>query len=866
MQACPRVALISFVSHFVTRGGLLTDVHRYGSQDADFVLTKAVGEALPAVVRQQTTILEHMTKDDKLDNYYKNALGFVELNRLMANVVGHISHRYPQMNICEIGAGTGGATKGIIEKLGTAYSSYTYTDISSGFFNKAQENFSSSKDRMIYKTLDITVNPVDQGFEAHSYDLILAANVLHATPDLVETLKNVRRLLRPGGFLVMMEFTDMSPMRMGLIIGGLPGWWIGRDSGRKYSPAVDLNAWNENLLASGFAGVKTSTPVLDPVVMPACIIVSQATDTDMKLLRQPLIAQPSQVASDLIIVGGNGVATALVVSQILIKLEPYYKRIIQATSWEVLDVKTIPESCAMLNLSECDSLFWKDMTVDRFEKLKTILLAASNLLWITWGSDRENPDSAMTYGFFRCLCYELPETLIQIIDLETPDSVSSSILAERLLRLETTASMRKNGSLNTKLWTTEPEVRLREGRFLVPRLRPEMQSNDRYNSAKREILKDVDLRNAIVTLSWNSTKYVLREEEQPSLPSVLGRRRVRVDSSLLSSTITPAGRLFFSLGTDMDSKEHVLSVSTNNASAISVPQEWTVTVEVGRSIDAQYLSFLSGYLMSQHVASLMPAGGTTVVFEADPGLASLISRQLAAIGSRVLFITTSQGTTKRNWTYMHPRIADRHLAAALPKNTSMYLDLSAASPTFGSEALGTRIAAMLPPLCEKYDASILIAAESTKPLGSNDDAIQALLEKANAFAAAQFNGVPDGMPLRMIPISQIVGGALKIEPMSIVHWQGETIVPVQVEPIFNRRDLFVGDKTYWLIGLAGDLGRSLCDFMVEHGARHVVLTSRSPKVDAEWTETHRLQGATITYIQGLVKSFRLKSDHLFPRS
>lgn len=186
---------------------------RYGPRDADFVLTQASGEALPAVVRGETTILEHMTRGDKLDNYYKNALGFVELNRLMSRMVSQIAHRYPHMEICEIGAGTGGATRGIIDNLGTAFSSYTYTDISSGFFPKAQEAFSSTKDRMMFKTLDINELPSTQGFDDHAYDLVLAANVLHATRDLVATLKNVRRLLKPGGYLVMMEFTDTSPMR-----------------------------------------------------------------------------------------------------------------------------------------------------------------------------------------------------------------------------------------------------------------------------------------------------------------------------------------------------------------------------------------------------------------------------------------------------------------------------------------------------------------------------------------------------------------------------------------------------------------------------------------------------------------------------
>lgn len=829
---------------------------RYDRNDPDFVLTKASGEALPAVVRGQTTILEHMTKNDRLDNYYKNALGFVELNRMMANVVAQISHRWPHLNILEIGAGTGGATKGVIAKLGNSYSSYTYTDISSGFFPKAQENFSSQKERFIYKTLDITGDPTEQGFAENAHDLVLAANVLHATPDLVETLRNVRRLLRPGGYLVMMEFTDMSPMRMGLIIGGLPGWWVGRDSGRRYTPAVTLNEWDRILTQAGFAGVETSTPVLDPVVMPACIIAAQAIEPEMSLIRQPCAAEGTEMpthSATLLMIGGETPATASAVQQLTRQLEPYFKRIVHAGAWETLD--SVPESCCVLNLSECDSPFWKDITAERFEKLKEVLLAASTLLWVSHGSDASNPDSAMTYGFFRCLYYELPETLIQILDLEGPGDVDVSMLTERLMRLEVTSGLKKRGSLESKLWTTEPEVRLRNGRFLIPRLHPDMPRNARYNSAKREILKEVDTLQSRVSLAWQGAKYALLEEDAPTLPSLADHRRVQVQASLLPSLVTPVGRLFFSLGADLDTKEHVLSASAKVASEMSVHKKWSVSVQVGRSIDVQYLSFLSGYLMSQHVASLMPSGATLVVFEPDQGLASLIARQVSDMGCKALFITTVEGPPKRGWTYMHPRTADREIRAALPKSPSVYLDLSAAgSLQKDSAELGARIASMLPTLCNKLDASLLVARETTEPSKGAEAtaAIQDILERANAFASAQLNGVPDGMPLRAVPVRQLVSGDddEAAEMMSIVSWTGETTVPVRVEPITERQDLFVGNKTYWLVGLAGDLGRSICDFMVEHGARHVVLTSRNPQVDTVWVENHGRQGAKISYLKG----------------
>src|SRR5436305_8109487 len=91
---------------------------RYGD-DTDFNIMRAVGENLPAVIRGETTILEHMMENNMVEKYYQDGLGVLIGNDSLAKVVGQISYRYPHMNILEIGAGTGGVTGGILDKLGT---------------------------------------------------------------------------------------------------------------------------------------------------------------------------------------------------------------------------------------------------------------------------------------------------------------------------------------------------------------------------------------------------------------------------------------------------------------------------------------------------------------------------------------------------------------------------------------------------------------------------------------------------------------------------------------------------------------------------------------------------------------------------
>ncbi|RDA86109.1 hypothetical protein CP532_1175 [Ophiocordyceps camponoti-leonardi (nom. inval.)] len=95
---------------------------------------------------------------------------------------------WPKQRVLEIGAGTGGTTAQVVEHV--MCSTYTFTDISAAFFPAAKERF-KKHENFIYKTLDITKDPTIQGFEPESYDLIIAANVLHATPSLHETLVNI---------------------------------------------------------------------------------------------------------------------------------------------------------------------------------------------------------------------------------------------------------------------------------------------------------------------------------------------------------------------------------------------------------------------------------------------------------------------------------------------------------------------------------------------------------------------------------------------------------------------------------------------------------------------------------------------------
>ena len=388
-------------------------------------------------------------------------------------------------------------------------------------------------------------------------------------------------------------------------------------------------------------------------------------------------------------------------------------------------------------------------------------------------------------------------------------------------------------------------------RLKIFRVMPQKAQNDRYNSAKRMMTKDLDLVSSVVNLEWHNTAYVLREGRGSQTSSITSQSTIEVSCSLLHSFQTAVGRFFLMLGIDAETGAKVLSVSDRNSSKISVPKAWSTPVDVGKRSDAQYLSLIARYLLSQQFLTMIPVGGMLLVHEPEPFLASLLSPQVSAQQSRVVFTTSKHDADKRDWLYIHPRTPKRSVDQVLPKNVSFFLDLSGDSAS--SEGLGSRMAASLPQLCERQNITAFISKESLVMPVAHDENLAGMLMKGASFVTALSSDVVDDIPLHVMALREVLSNEISAGLFSMVNWCAEPTVPIMIEPVDTRKDLFEKEKTYWLVGLAGDLGQSICDWMIDHGARYIVLTSRSPKVPSEWIQAHAAAGATIACLLGYAK-------------
>ena len=188
-----------------------------------------IGENLSAILVDGADPLPIMLEDDLLYRLYADGASTKCYEHLM-KYFRHLVFKYPCSTILEIGAGTAGATLPVlrsVRKDELLINRYDFTDVSQGFFEHAQTLLQEWQHILRYKTLDIGKDPTGQGFQDGEYDLVIASNAIHATPCIDDAIANIRKLLRPGGTLILIEMTRTTPW-YNTCFGCLPGWWAGR--------------------------------------------------------------------------------------------------------------------------------------------------------------------------------------------------------------------------------------------------------------------------------------------------------------------------------------------------------------------------------------------------------------------------------------------------------------------------------------------------------------------------------------------------------------------------------------------------------------------------------------------------------------
>jgi|GEM_PF-138691 len=244
-------------------------------------LLRRGGARLADVLRGDIDARELLLSGDALEllaRFYTDSPPCRAYHDLLAEAVASaVAERDAEapLRVLELGAGTGAATAAVLPRLPEG-TEYVFTDISPHFLAEAQRRFGDTA-AVRCALLDVEQDPATQGFDAGTFDLVIAANVLHVTADLDRTLPHVRALLADGGLLALLELTRESAW-LDLVFGLLDGWWRFTDRHRRPTgPMLTPDEWCALLSAHRFtdAGVLHRDAGADDA--PLSVLLAQST-------------------------------------------------------------------------------------------------------------------------------------------------------------------------------------------------------------------------------------------------------------------------------------------------------------------------------------------------------------------------------------------------------------------------------------------------------------------------------------------------------------------------------------------------------------------------------------------------------------
>ena len=235
---------------------------------------------LPEVVVGRTNPLETLFPDGSFEMasaLYDRSAMMRYVNGIAAAALDAYVTRLPTsaaVRVLEAGAGTGGTTASLLPVLPRDRTTYDYTDVTDVFLEHGAERFGAFPG-LRTRRFDLERPAGEQDVEAGVYDVIVAANAVHAVRDVRASLAQLYTLLAPGGLLLLVESTEHLAWH-DFSTGLIEGWQHFTDDLRQDTPLLPATRWVELLRAAGFhEAVAAPGPDSAADIMKQHVLVAQ---------------------------------------------------------------------------------------------------------------------------------------------------------------------------------------------------------------------------------------------------------------------------------------------------------------------------------------------------------------------------------------------------------------------------------------------------------------------------------------------------------------------------------------------------------------------------------------------------------------
>lgn len=854
-------------------------VEKVRTADARGEMLVAVGEQLPSILRLEVEPLELMLKDGLLSRNYEADPRADRRNAALSRLASHMIDSNPNLRILEIGGGTASATLGILEAASREgqdipwLQEYVFTDISSGFFENARTKLSRWSDQVRYEKLDIGKDPIAQGFVADAYDVIVASNVLHATSNMVDTINNVETLLKPGGKLLLVEGVSHQANMMPFSL--LPGWWLSEDGYREpLGPMLSKDSWHRLLSSNGFSGVEGSIDDYPGEEV-------QVTAMWSTKLQGVAHNGNAQATGQIIISGQLEDNDSIEFAEALLEEveQSLGSALLCTQSSEAVDI----ESPLCIFVDSATSSLFQHLAENDFADLQRLLMEVQCLLWVI--PENAFPDAYMIKGLLRTL--RLEDTSKNLILIENIPSSSEG--AATVVRL---AGRLLDGHQEAHTWSDQ-DFFWHENMIQVPRLAPSNAGKHSLASEAGLVIKEqqqifqtgdeafemtVDMAGSPDSIYFQRTDAL----QAPGAEEVVVRvEAVGVnfrDLLLVLGSMPWTGPglegagVVHSVGagvTDLRPGDRVCYLSNSNGyanylrlsitSVCAIPDDLT-------TVDAATLPMAYSTALTCFDRADLQRGETVLIHAASGAVGLACITVAKHIGASQIFVTCGSGEKKkflrdnfgipndhifssRNASFKNGILAATHGRGVDVIINSLSGDLLQASfaivADFGrfieigrkdfllNNHLGMRA----------FDRNVTFSGVDAYKLFAHKPRLlkETLCKIVRMFDAEKGSIVPI-RPVTAMPVSQLAAALRKLQSGQNM---GKIVITIDrdatvlaeatscLQTTSPNDGLLSTNGTYVITGGTGGIGRGLAQWMVDNGARNVVLLGRSATTNAD---------------------------------
>ncbi|KAI1104800.1 beta-ketoacyl synthase domain-containing protein [Jackrogersella minutella] len=752
-------------------------------------------------------------------------------SRHVGRIAKQIAHRYPQMNVLGIAGAESELLVDVLSALGSAFSSFTVgTGTLRDLGMKAQKGESSSK-KILSSPLDLTKDLKVQLGHENTYDLVVLSASKLEDDHVPSTLKYVREIMRPGGFLVVAQISKSSTK-----------YRLLQDSKDQYdgAEAPTPPQWPDILDTYGFIQVAKNC---NQSYYPGySIMVRQLSTPHLMLIKQPSQeVAGDRIADHLLIIGGVSSPSHDLVHKLQQRLTHLCRQISVRPTFDDVDLDVLNACTAVIVLADLDQSVMTNMTQSTLDKLRDLLRPSMKVLWLTFQARSGNPEHAATFGFTRTVSAEIPSLMLQTLDLEEIEG-SGDVVADSFIRLVGAENSESNA-----LRTSEREVHIENGLRLIPRVLPLEMSNNSINSMRRVVSNPgSSLRESIEVTPYSVSSGLVRYETRSGRLSTWDpypdQVLIRVDYSSaealrlgfgnceLSNSL---GLAYMCFGHNLSTGEWVMAISASNASYVSLPSEQVYTVKPSANIGLPLISLAERYLVADLIAR-QAVKQPVILIDSDSLLAQHVAELISSYGMEGVVTSYSSTLVGKGSVHtplvLHPRAPAREIKAIFPPRGAVIFDFQ----PLKHEKLSEQISDLLPANCKYYSRASLFSTRdvaNTRQEYRGNTAWRAAVLKALKSDITGLRGHVDFAAISLPDLQSSID--VTPSPFRIIDWRADrNSTCILRQP--TVKELFRHDRTYVFAGLTKDFGQSLCYLLVEHGARNVVLASRNPKMDPKW--------------------------------